>query len=380
MMMKGRIAASLLLAAACVFLSASARSSFLDLVMEKIKSPSFPGNEEYVIRRHEYTVFEDARETALFSSSIVDFLLFDEFDATSNLDWKLTKRVSLRNGSASTAQILPSDIKGGLPFVHDMFLREGYSLVINGLDAAWPSVGAAATTMSLLLPNYYVKVNAYLTPPGTQAFATHYDYMDSFVLQLEGSKSWEIFENMMVYPLQWKMISSDRLRQNVTLHAGDVLFVPAGTPHRCLASTNLAKPSLHLTFGIERILESSVFRVLSRIIDTCVLGDDEASRLKEFVLDHTMHVKELRMPLSGAAFSCTVAIRHLESACLSKCDALIEKLLSCREMCDEAVEHQDVETAVLKQSHDNLRRRRQEAFQASFDKKAKSWDDARREL
>lgn len=38
-----------------------------------------------------------------------------------------------------------------------------------------------------------VGCNAYLTPPGRQGFAPHSDDIDAFILQLEGSKRWDLF-------------------------------------------------------------------------------------------------------------------------------------------------------------------------------------------
>jgi len=36
--------------------------------------------------------------------------------------------------------------------------------------------------------------NAYLTPAGSQGFAPHYDDVEAFVLQLEGSKDWKLYD------------------------------------------------------------------------------------------------------------------------------------------------------------------------------------------
>jgi lysine-specific demethylase/histidyl-hydroxylase NO66 len=39
-----------------------------------------------------------------------------------------------------------------------------------------------------------VGANVYLTPPGTQGFAPHYDDVEVFILQLEGKKRWRLYE------------------------------------------------------------------------------------------------------------------------------------------------------------------------------------------
>lgn len=38
-----------------------------------------------------------------------------------------------------------------------------------------------------------VGANVYLTPPGSQGFAPHYDDIEAFVLQLEGRKHWRLY-------------------------------------------------------------------------------------------------------------------------------------------------------------------------------------------
>lgn len=38
-----------------------------------------------------------------------------------------------------------------------------------------------------------VGANAYLTPPGSQGFAPHYDDIEAFILQLEGRKHWKLY-------------------------------------------------------------------------------------------------------------------------------------------------------------------------------------------
>lgn len=39
-----------------------------------------------------------------------------------------------------------------------------------------------------------VGANVYLTPPGSQGFAPHYDDIEAFVLQLEGRKHWKLYK------------------------------------------------------------------------------------------------------------------------------------------------------------------------------------------
>jgi ribosomal protein L16 Arg81 hydroxylase len=112
--------------------------------------------------------------------------------------------------------------------------------------------------------NTDIGVNLYLTPGGSQAFGSHFDNHDVFVLQVEGSKIWKIFTPPLdlpvevVYrarpqwferklPFEWNLgpsrpaVKSDR---EFLLSAGDLLYVPRGYVHQVFTSD---MPSLHLT-------------------------------------------------------------------------------------------------------------------------------------
>ncbi|EDO39117.1 predicted protein, partial [Nematostella vectensis] len=50
--------------------------------------------------------------------------------------------------------------------------------------------------LTSLLQEYFgcfVGANTYLTPPGTQGFAPHYDDIEAFIIQLEGKKHWRLY-------------------------------------------------------------------------------------------------------------------------------------------------------------------------------------------
>lgn len=42
--------------------------------------------------------------------------------------------------------------------------------------------------------NMFLFLTRYLTPPGTQGFAPHYDDIEAFVVQLEGKKHWRVYK------------------------------------------------------------------------------------------------------------------------------------------------------------------------------------------
>ncbi|XP_032441462.1 ribosomal oxygenase 1 isoform X1 [Xiphophorus hellerii] len=96
--------------------------------------------------------------------------------------------------------------------------------------------------------------NVYLTPPGTQGFAPHYDDIEAFVIQLEGKKHWRVY-NPRSEDEVLPVLSSPNFDQaeigkpilDVVLEAGDLLFFPRGFIHQgnCLPDAH----SLHITIS-----------------------------------------------------------------------------------------------------------------------------------
>jgi len=99
-----------------------------------------------------------------------------------------------------------------------------------------------------------VGANVYLTPPGTQGFAPHWDDVEVFMLQLEGKKHWKIY-NPRSKEETLPRFSSDNLDQDevgtpvieTVLEPGDMIYMPRGTIHQgnCLSEEH----SLHITIS-----------------------------------------------------------------------------------------------------------------------------------
>jgi len=99
-----------------------------------------------------------------------------------------------------------------------------------------------------------VGANVYLTPPGTQGFAPHWDDVEVFMLQLEGRKHWRLY-GPRCEEERLPRHSSANLEQEdlgspileTTLEPGDLLYFPRGTIHQgdCLPDQH----SLHITIS-----------------------------------------------------------------------------------------------------------------------------------
>lgn len=97
-----------------------------------------------------------------------------------------------------------------------------------------------------------VGCNAYLTPRNSQqGFAPHYDDIEAFCLQLEGTKRWKVYPpNDIVLP---RTSSRDFVESELTkapvldimLRPGDLLYMPRGWIHQAVTTND--EHSLHIT-------------------------------------------------------------------------------------------------------------------------------------
>ncbi|XP_034943445.1 ribosomal oxygenase 1 [Chelonus insularis] len=103
--------------------------------------------------------------------------------------------------------------------------------------------------------NCFVGANFYLTPPGSQGFAPHYDDIEAFILQIEGKKRWRLYKPRNDAEFLPRL-SSENFKQSeigepildVVVEAGDLLYFPRGTIHQ--GETLEDAHSLHITLSV----------------------------------------------------------------------------------------------------------------------------------
>ena len=135
----------------------------------------------------------------------------------------------------------------------------GATLVLQGLHRIWPPLSTSPATWALAL-HQPLQVNAYLTPPGSQGFATHYDTHDVFVLQVDGAQALADPPAGAARPAGEAAVGRPRRRGrrhragraalDVVLAPGDALYLPRGWLHSAQAQD---ASSLHLTVGIRAL-------------------------------------------------------------------------------------------------------------------------------
>lgn len=109
-----------------------------------------------------------------------------------------------------------------------------------------------------------VGANVYVTPPGSQGFAPHFDDVDAFVCQVAGSKRWRVYSAFdsghSMLPRSSSIdfaehdLAASKVLVDEILHPGDMLYLPRGTIHeaRTLPATadNSDDYSVHVTVSM----------------------------------------------------------------------------------------------------------------------------------
>ncbi|XP_028997528.1 ribosomal oxygenase 1 isoform X2 [Betta splendens] len=140
-----------------------------------------------------------------------------------------------------------------LPFTVWDFYENGCSIRLLNPQAFSSTVW---NVLSILQERFgsMAGANVYLTPPGTQGFAPHYDDIEAFVVQLEGKKHWRVYnprtedETLPVFSSpNFNDAEIGRPILEVVLEAGDLLYFPRGFIHQgdCLPDAH----SLHITIS-----------------------------------------------------------------------------------------------------------------------------------
>lgn len=143
----------------------------------------------------------------------------------------------------------------------------GATIVLEGLHRTWAPLGSFARGLAADLGSP-VQVNAYVTPPSAQGFATHHDTHDVFVLQVAGRKQWCVAEPVMPLPLPrhgWGSLDpalKAAAEQSSTvldtiLEPGDALYLPRGFLH---SARTASERSVHLTVGVHSVTRYEVLQ------------------------------------------------------------------------------------------------------------------------
>jgi hypothetical protein len=127
----------------------------------------------------------------------------------------------------------------------------GATIVLQALHLHYAPLARFARELEQELL-HATQVNAYYTPRAAQGLPVHHDTHDVFCLQVAGEKRWLVYEPALELPLKdqryrRELGGADEPVLDVTLRAGDTLYLPRGWLHEARTSET---DSLHLTVGI----------------------------------------------------------------------------------------------------------------------------------
>jgi ribosomal protein L16 Arg81 hydroxylase len=187
----------------------------------------------------------------LFSRADVDSLIF--FGGTRFPDAEVQRTDSPRvmRGVPSDGRNPTGNVPLTLQDIESMYC-EGKTVLVHAVQTRIGPVAQMCRSLEGSL-NHPVNANMYFTPPGAQGFQAHFDDHDVFILQIDGSKNWKIYEAVRELPLKSEdpQISEDQMppcTEQVCLQPGDLLYLPRGFVHEAFTSESA---SLHLTIGVE---------------------------------------------------------------------------------------------------------------------------------
>ena len=127
----------------------------------------------------------------------------------------------------------------------------GATIVLQALHHNWLPLARFCRELEAEL-GHPAQANAYYTPRRSQGFGVHHDTHDVFCLQVSGEKRWLVYEPVLELPLKHQRYSPKLGHHgepiaDLTLEAGDTLYLPRGWLHEALTSET---DSLHITVGV----------------------------------------------------------------------------------------------------------------------------------
>ena len=193
---------------------------------------------------------EEGRFDDLLSARDVERLITETGIRTPG--FRLVKAGATVSGYTTDLAWRPAAFTGvaDVPRVLEEF-EPGATIVLQGLHHLWLPLARYCRQLEAYF-GHPVQANAYYTPAGSQGLPVHHDTHEVISLQVAGAKRWLVYEPALELPLK-----NQRYRSalgapgepvlDVTLRAGDTLYLPRGWLHQALTSD---EDSLHITVGI----------------------------------------------------------------------------------------------------------------------------------
>ena len=136
-------------------------------------------------------------------------------------------------------------------------VRQGASIVIHDYQRYSASMRDACESLAARLRTP-VRAVVFITPPDEAGLQIHRDPTEIFAVQISGSKEWIVYPQQRPVPRKGGHLpKAPSLGQEFTLHAGDCLYVPAGSPH--VTRARAGGISTHVSFGVPPLYWRDIF-------------------------------------------------------------------------------------------------------------------------
>ena len=185
-------------------------------------------------------------------SGLIDTTSIEQVLASGNLEFP---RVQMTHNNRDTDEPLPvyydTENKILANRVAENY-KNGATLILTEAHKHFKELSALSQRLSAQL-SLNCRANAYLTPPGQQGFAAHYDTHDVVVLKVSGTKRFDFYKGGTVLPFNNSIFDPETSEvgeqyDSITLEPGDSLYIPRGIVHNAVADES--ESSLHITLGI----------------------------------------------------------------------------------------------------------------------------------
>jgi ribosomal protein L16 Arg81 hydroxylase len=174
------------------------------------------------------------------------------------------------NGSEIDVKKYQLDPNGSFNLINKttMFklFNEGNSIVIQAGHFQFPNLNRFVKNLEEEL-RVDINANIYITSSNSRGFHPHFDTHEVFVLQISGSKAWNLYDIPSVAPIKGWGITEDQRSEylkskplhELTLQIGDLLYVPRGVVHDAYCQ---GESSIHITFGFNPMVRLEVLNEL----------------------------------------------------------------------------------------------------------------------
>ena len=183
---------------------------------------------------------------------------FDELLTLDDVDRILTtlqaKREEIAVVNAANKVKVSDYVYGDDKIKVDQVLRlheAGGTIILNHLHRRHPPLTSLCAALELEFSAPF-QTNVYLTPARAQGFHPHFDTHDVLVLQIAGSKRWQLYGTPVELAVKGhgdyaRQDDPGPVSEEFDLRAGDTLYVPRGLVHEAVSTD---EKSLHITVGI----------------------------------------------------------------------------------------------------------------------------------